>query len=154
MLEELIPHLRTQPGLQIAIAEWDISADHLRLWPGTLMIRGFPLSQYFNAFDFTVTAAGYNSFNEVISFGLPAIFIPNTHPGMDDQAGRAGYAEKHGAGIVLQADQLGEIVDLLPLMLNASSRSYIRQNCSRISLENGAAQAANLISQLVEQMRP
>lgn len=154
MLDELIPHLRTQPGLQIAIAEWDISTDHLRLWPGTLMIRGFPLSQYFNAFDFTVTAAGYNSFNEVISFGLPAIFIPNTHPGMDDQAGRAGYAEKHGAGIVLKADQLGEIVDLLPLMLNASSRSYIRQNCSRISLENGAAQAASLISQLVEQMRP
>ena len=154
MLDELMPHLRTQPGLQIAIAEWDISTDHLRLWPGTLMIRGFPLSQYFNAFDFTVTAAGYNSFNEVISFGLPSIFIPNTHPGMDDQAGRAGYAEKHGAGIVLKADQLGEIVDLLPLMLNASSRNYIRQNCSRISLENGAGQAANLILQLVEQMRP
>jgi len=146
--------LRTQPGLQIAIAEWDISTDHLRLWPGTLMLRGFPLSQYFNAFDFTVTAAGYNSFNEVISFGLPAIFVPNTHPGMDDQAGRASYAEKHGAGIVLKAEALGEIVDLLPLMLNANSRNYIRQNCSRISLDNGAGQAATLISKLVEQMRP
>ena len=45
-------------------------------------------SIYFNGFDATVQAGGYNSFHETRTFGLPALFYPNMNTGMDDQLAR------------------------------------------------------------------
>ncbi len=76
-------------------------------WPNVRVLRGgFPLSAYFNAFDFSIAAAGYNAYHEVISFGLPTVFLPNRAPSMDDQATRAEFAQDHGAGFVLDEDQM------------------------------------------------
>jgi UDP-N-acetylglucosamine:LPS N-acetylglucosamine transferase len=72
--------------------------DHLPRWPGHAAAAGFPISRAIAAFDFSVSAAGYNTFHEVIAQGLPTIFVPNRHPSMDDQGARAEFAQDHGAG--------------------------------------------------------
>ena len=41
------------------------------------IIRDYPNSRFFKAFDFAIMAAGYNSFHEAIQFSLPTIFYPN-----------------------------------------------------------------------------
>ena len=51
---------------------------------------------FFNAFDASIQAGGYNSYHEVRKFGIPTIFYPNMKTGMDDQLARCKQAEKEG----------------------------------------------------------
>lgn len=66
-----------------------------------VVIRDYPNSMYFNAFDATVQAGGYNSFHETRRFGLPALFYPNMETGVDDQYARCMVAENEGWGVVI-----------------------------------------------------
>ena len=67
-----------------------------------VLLRDYPNSMYFNAFDATVQAGGYNSFHETRKFGLPALFYPNMNTGMDDQLARCKVAETEGWGFVVE----------------------------------------------------
>ena len=54
------------------------------------------------AFDASVQAGGYNSYQEMRTFGIPTLFIPNMDTGMDDQvASDASNAEEEGWGLVV-----------------------------------------------------
>ena len=66
------------------------------------IIRDYPNSRYYNSFDFSIQAGGYNSFHESIRFSLPAIVIPNVKTGADDQMARSMVAEKSGCMLVLR----------------------------------------------------
>lgn len=69
---------------------------------GLIVIRDYPNSMYFNAFDATVQAGGYNSYHETRRFGLPALFYPNMNTGMDDQLARCNVSSQEGWGIVVE----------------------------------------------------
>ena len=69
---------------------------------GVILLRDYPNSMYFNAFDASVQAGGYNSYHEVRKFGIPTAFFPNMKTGMDDQLARCKQAEEEGWGIVVQ----------------------------------------------------
>ena len=83
------------------------------------LLRDYPNSMYFNAFDFAVQAGGYNSFHEMRNMGIPTLFYPNMNTGMDDQLARCKVAEDEKWGIVLEKRTKAEIVcgvgDLLNL---------------------------------------
>lgn len=66
-----------------------------------VLLRDYPNSMYFNAFDATVQAGGYNSFHETRRFRLPALFYPNMNTGMDDQFARCEASQDEGWGLVL-----------------------------------------------------
>jgi UDP:flavonoid glycosyltransferase YjiC (YdhE family) len=149
LLDRIIPLLNRIPRLQIAIAEWAISTDPMQMWPGTVLVRGFPISQYFRAFDLTIAAAGYNSFNEIISFAVPAIFMANTHRSMDAQATRADFAEEHGAAMTLDPSKLGQLSHIVPVLLNAKAREFLEGNCRRLAQPNGAAEAAAILESMM-----
>lgn len=59
-------------------------------------VRRFPLATHLRAFDLAVSAAGYNSFHELLRLGVPSLFIPNTQTSLDDQQARARHAHAHG----------------------------------------------------------
>jgi UDP-N-acetylglucosamine--N-acetylmuramyl-(pentapeptide) pyrophosphoryl-undecaprenol N-acetylglucosamine transferase len=73
-----------------------LSFSHERL----RVIRDYPNSLYAHAFDASVQAGGYNSYQEMRMFGVPTLFIPNTETGMDDQVARCKESEKEGWGTV------------------------------------------------------
>ncbi|MBL8595029.1 MAG: hypothetical protein JNK01_20250, partial [Devosia sp.] len=150
LLDHLIGVLRQVPQLQVAIAEWVNGAQSLNYWPDVTYLRGYPLSQYFNAFDFSVSAAGYNTFHEVMSFDLPTIFIPHRHPSMDDQAGRALHAQGLQAAFELDEADLGDLPDLVALLTDAKARSFLVGNGRKLRQPNGAADAAKALTQLLE----
>ena len=150
IIDPAVRELRRYPDVQIAIAEWANAPTGLSLWPEALMIKGFPISQYFNAFDFSIGAAGYNTFHETISLELPTIFVANAAPDMDDQVGRARFAQDAGAAFELPEDRLIELPAICEVLLNESARSLLRQNCRRIRRGNGAAEAAAAIGRLVD----
>lgn len=145
---EIIKSCGRFPQLQVVIAEWAIGAVSFDVWPEVKVLRGFPLSRYFNAFDFTISAVGYNSFNEIMSFGLPAIFLANLNPMMDDQAGRAAFAVDQGAAFMTSPDEIKDLHVLIEALLDERARSIIKVNTARIALPNGAQAAADLILKL------
>jgi hypothetical protein len=67
-------------------------------------IRGvYPLVRYLNAFDASVSAAGYNAVHELVSGGVPTLLVANSATRTDDQVARArGVA---GRGLALTADE-------------------------------------------------
>ena len=70
--------------------------------PRVHLLRDYPNSLYFNAFDCSVQAGGYNSYHEVKKFGLPTLFYPNMFTGMDNQLARCLVSVDEGWGLVLE----------------------------------------------------
>ncbi len=148
LVDKIVHELKSFPNLQIVMAEWGNGLYDLPLWENTRILRGFPISKYFNAFDFSIAAAGYNTFHEVIEFQLPTIFMPNRDPAMDDQGGRADFAQDRGAGFVLPEDQMFHLKALCEALLNDAANSVVKQNCQALSHPNGARAAARMIAEV------
>jgi UDP:flavonoid glycosyltransferase YjiC (YdhE family) len=102
----------------------------------------FPAARFFNAFDFSVAAAGYNTAHEVLGYGLPTIFVPNDTPGMDNQAARSEYAE--GRGVAMRATA-ADLEAKLQSMADQNFRASLRRRLRRLNMPNGAAEAAEVI---------
>lgn len=149
LTDRVVTALRAFPDLQLAAVEWPIAGLPVPATPGVLQVSGFPLARCYRAFDFTVSAAGYNSFHELMHYGLPGIFFANTHPSMDDQQARARFAEQSGAGFALSDGEVGELSGCAQALLDPRNRDLLALNARRIARPNGAAAAAGLLRALV-----
>jgi len=137
-IQDRVISLLKRQGVQVVLgqspialrAEPDMSADSV--------VVDYPNSRYFAAFDFAVLAGGYNSVCEAVSLGLPAIFLPNTATGADDQVER-----------VRQASQFGSYEYLLDFdedaFAHAVGRFLSRKAVAVRDQKNGAVTAAELI---------
>lgn len=85
---------------------------------GVRIIRDYPNSVYFDAFDATIQAGGYNSFHETRLAGLPVLFYPNMYTGMDDQLARCMVAESEGWGKVLKIRERDSIIEAVNDLLD------------------------------------
>jgi UDP:flavonoid glycosyltransferase YjiC (YdhE family) len=137
--------LRTVPEARIYNLRWPISDMPVLDTRSRADLELFPASRFFNAFDFSVAAAGYNTAHEVLGFGLPTVFVPNETEGMDNQAGRSAYAEGQGVAVSATAADL-EVK--LRSMADTKFRAALRRRLQRLKLPNGAAAAAEAIQAL------
>ncbi len=96
-----ISALTENNGVHIILGE-SLIGDRLEINLNNVhIIRDYPNAMYFNGFDATVQAGGYNSFHETRQSSLPALFYPNMNTGMDDQEARCNIAVEEGWGIVV-----------------------------------------------------
>lgn len=110
---------------------------------GWVEIDQYPVSRYFNAFEFSIQAGGYNSVQESIELSLPTIFVPNTATKTDDQSKRClGVAAK---GLGLTAVDSAELTHAINLMSDSQVRAEFRRRLDATPKANGAKQAAELI---------
>jgi SAM-dependent methyltransferase len=113
------------------------------------VLRQYPNSLYFNGFDLAVTAAGYNTFHELMHFGLPAVLIPNQETLTDDQVERARVAEQAGAAkVVLAIDQLA---DALTEALKEEVAARMRKCALALVPHNGAQAVAEWLLESVRE---
>ena len=133
------------------IAEWLTADFALDLWPSVTRLRCFPISRYYRAFDFTVSATGYNSFNEIIGFGVPSVLVPNLNRSMDDQHARAAFADRHGAAVHLDREKLSDLEQVYGAMRDRNRRRAMKEKCRLISKPNGAEKAARMIAEATTQ---
>jgi UDP:flavonoid glycosyltransferase YjiC (YdhE family) len=139
-----------QRNIQLAVAEWLISEAEAGVLPAEVLhLRAYPLSRYFNAFDGAISAVGYNSFHELIAYSVPAIFIPNEHPAMDDQLMRARFAERRGLGLCVRTREPYRLRPAIDRILEPDQRSCMISRCQALAFGNGAAAAARLIEEMV-----
>ncbi len=151
LLDGIISELSRHDGLQIALAEWVTGSVPLNLWPEVTVLRGFPISRHFRAFDFCVSAAGYNSFHELLGFNIPTIFVANQHPSMDDQYGRAKFAQDHSAAFEISEAEMDDFPDLVAMLIQGAARRFLSDHCKEIGRPNGAAAAAQALERAIMQ---
>lgn len=106
------------------------------------VLTDYPNSLDFNAFDFTIMAAGYNSYHEAIRFSVPTISIPNMETGMDDQLARVEVAEEAGAMIVLREVTKRRVQAVVERVLDESVRNSMIKASEKLHRPNGANQMA------------
>lgn len=141
--------LNEYENVHIVVGE-SIIGDRLKL-TGThvRIIRDYPNSLLFNAFDFAIMAGGYNSYHEAIAFTLPTLFIPNLNTGMDDQLERVNAGEASGACMVLADHTESAFRGKLNVLMDEAHRNSMRLACSTDMVENGAVKSAQKLVQLV-----
>jgi UDP:flavonoid glycosyltransferase YjiC (YdhE family) len=153
LLDRLLPALRRVDGLQLVAAEWLISDQDSGWQDPVRTIRRYPLARELRAFDFVVATPGYNAFHELAAYGVPAIFVPNENPRMDDHLARAAFAERQGFGLALARAELHKVDATVAAIAEPDRRALMRKAAARWSRPNGAAEAATALAELAFALR-
>jgi UDP-N-acetylglucosamine:LPS N-acetylglucosamine transferase len=151
LMGEVFARLRRFAGLEIVLAQWlNAPTAYDARWPGVRLLSGYPIPRYYRAFDFTISAAGYNSYNDLLRFGIPTIFIANDAQVMDDQGARARFAEQAEAAFNVPETDLSALSDCVAAILQPQVRGFLQDRARSIALPNGAADAARTVMELVQ----
>ena len=113
----------------------------------SLLRDTYPVSRYYRAFDFAVSAAGYNAYHELIAFAVPSVFVPMPRE-LDDQAARAHYAETAGVALACEGPGSERLEAVIEQMLDPDRRARMSARAAAIGLGNGAQEAARVLSRL------
>ncbi|NEE04100.1 UDP-N-acetylglucosamine--N-acetylmuramyl-(pentapeptide) pyrophosphoryl-undecaprenol N-acetylglucosamine transferase [Phytoactinopolyspora halotolerans] len=133
-------------GVQVCITKPEIAAGG-GVHSGVHVVRAYPLSRYYRAFDVAVSASGYNSFHELLRFGVPTLFVPNLQTALDDQRARAGFAAEKGLAHQVTTVTVESAEPLLADLL-ARGTEMVSQ-VAQFDPGNGAADAAMRITDLI-----
>lgn len=115
--------------------------------PEAEQLKVYPVMPLVRAFEFTVSAAGYNSAQEAVALAVPTIFIPNLSTTTDDQARRARQlAEK---GLALTAGTVVELRAALEKIGDPDFREGLKSALHREGEPEGAAEAAAIVDRVV-----
>ncbi len=149
VVQHIVSTLEDLGIAQIVIADWVIAEHPLETWPSVTMLRNFPNSHFLRAFDFVVSAAGYNTFHELIGYGLPTIFVPNEKVETDDQLGRSRFAEDEGLGLCMAITELDNFESYAQRLMDPAEREHIVAACRRHRWHNGAEVAAERLAAVI-----
>ena len=133
-------------GVGICVTQAEI-ARSVRTRADVHVVREFPLSRLFGAFDLAVSAAGYNSFHELLRFGIPTLFVPKLETALDDQQGRARFAADKGLAHVMERVSVDGATPLLCDLLERGHTMVAK--VSSVDRGNGASAAAMHLRGLV-----
>ncbi|MDN5746542.1 MAG: hypothetical protein L0H31_15690 [Nocardioidaceae bacterium] len=113
---------------------------------GLIRVSAYPVMRYARAFDATITAAGYNSVQEVVSIQLPSILVPNVKTITDDQSRRAHRLAEQGLCWV--AEDSAGLRRAIELLSDERKRQTMRARQGHVDDADGASQAAHIVEQI------
>ena len=96
------------------IAHWPMAGTKPLYLDGAQTIEQRPIAPHYQRFDVIISAAGYNSFHEILAGGYPAIFVPQEDEGRDNQLARARWASDMGLTKICREDDIGNLAQLIP----------------------------------------
>ncbi|HYF03189.1 MAG TPA: hypothetical protein VEC36_07425, partial [Patescibacteria group bacterium] len=95
--------------------------------------------EFFRAFDFAISAGGYNSVYELLYCGIPTIFYPQARL-YDDQAARVEFLKNEG--LCLLTDELDDIFKKIEMLVNDSVRAGFKKRALQKFSQNFAFETA------------
>lgn len=118
----------------------------LSAWKNTRVVQTRDALSLCLLADLVISAAGYNSFHEVLYHGLPAIFVPQMAVFMDDQERRARAAADRGLAECVLAHELLLLDREIASCLDGGKAGQFRTALAATALPApGNAEAARLI---------
>jgi len=145
----MIAMLQAQGNYQVAIVDWVTAAHALGQRPRVTRLAAFPNARYFRAFDFIVSAAGYNSFHELLYYGIPCVFVPLEVDYLDNHLARAEFAAEQGMAHALRLRDVKDFAEVVGLLADPEQRAAMTAACRQHRQSNGAETAAKLVAELV-----
>ena len=116
-------------GWHVVVAAGPLYHGRERRGPHVTWLDRYCPLELMNGVDAAVSAAGYNSFHELMYAGVPTVFLPLPRIA-DDQLERCQRAEKAGAGRVAHSDEA--VPDLLEAAGSAeAARALVPHNGAR-----------------------
>ncbi len=120
----------------------------------TLLLRGVPATLpgfrvvdldavSLRGADLAVSTADYTSFHELLSAGVPTVFVPDP-AAADDQLARARFAA--AAGAALCAERPADLDEVLARAARPEVRAALARRCAEVAFGNGAAAAADWVA--------
>lgn len=137
-----------QPGCLHLAVIWPGGAvpPGLSRWSSTRVVQTRHALALCRIADAVVSAAGYNSFHELLYHGVPAIFVPQMAPFMDDQERRARAASDRGLAVTVGADEFLLLERELVSFLRGDRRDGLAEALASVALPvPGTADAARMI---------
>jgi UDP-N-acetylglucosamine:LPS N-acetylglucosamine transferase len=84
---------------------------------------------------------------------VPAVFIPDESPEMDNQVLRAKYAEACGHAFCLRAGDVHRVNEVLAAATSDAFTAEVRRRAARLVFNDGAAEIARTIELAVGALR-
>lgn len=115
-------------------------------WKNTRVVKTKNALSLCQSADLVVSAAGYNSFHEVLYHAIPTILIPQIAPFMDDQEKRARAASERGLAATVLAHEFLQLEREVSEFLDDGKAVLVRDLISNTLLpDRGNRAAAALI---------
>lgn len=115
-------------------------------WANSFVVRTSRAVDLCRAADLCVSAAGYNSFHELIYAQVPAIYIPQSAPYLDDQERRAQSAAERHLSVLVKEDELFKLEREALAFIDGGKGEDLRTTLRNESLpEPGNSAAAQII---------
>ncbi len=130
-----------RPDLLFAVAQAPLSRLEIEESDNLIPITHYPMAERFAAFDFAVSATGYNSAMELLYHGVPTIFVPFLRQ-VDDQLARAKRIEAAGAGLCLERLTTENLLGKLDELALPETALRIERAAQSLVPDNGADRAA------------
>ncbi|SNT12169.1 glycosyltransferase [Tropicimonas sediminicola] len=128
-----------------------VVAPALHGWPNTHVVQTLEATALGMAADFVLSAAGYNSVGEILYHQIPAIFIPQSAPYLDNQTRRAQALAERGLGAMVEETEFLRLERCLRDFLDGTAVEQVRSALGQAELPSpGADEAARLIAAQLE----
>jgi UDP:flavonoid glycosyltransferase YjiC (YdhE family) len=144
----VLEELASRPEIEVVVLDWIIGELEQQLPPHVRRLRAYPAARYLRAFDFAISAAGYNSFHELMSYGVPSILVPNENPMMDAQELRGLWAERQGLAYLVRRHELYRASWAVRSLLDPEQRERMGRRCALLPACDGAASIARCLDLL------
>ncbi|WP_052344462.1 glycosyltransferase [Thermocrispum municipale] len=145
--------LLEDPEWQVAVVRSHIAMGRIPLADESRCIElagVYPLSRYLAAFDAAVAAGGYNSVHELLTAGIPTLFVPNPTSGTDDQPARTRWLADQGFARYADAAQLDDVRTQARALHDEQERERLRKACAGLPKPEGSVQTAEQIADLLK----
>ncbi len=117
-------------------------------WENSRVVNTLHALDFCQAADLCISAAGYNSFHEILYARVPAILIPQSAPYLDDQERRASAAFERGLAGLVRENGLLTLEREVCAFLDDGKSALVRNALRDHNLpETGNKEAARLIEE-------
>ena len=151
--QAILDELGRRPEMELVFVDWLIGERRQDLPAHVRRLSTFPVPRFLAAFDLAVSAAGYNSFHELLSLAVPTVFVPNENPMMDAQELRALWAERQGLALCVRHHDPYRMAWALRALLDPARRAQLRERCRSLPPCDGAAATARHLEHLAASVR-
>lgn len=119
--------------------------------PGVVRVVAYPVMPCIRAFEFMISAAGYNSAAEAVALGVPSVLVPNPRAKTDDQVRRARLLADQG--LVLCATDEADLASAIQGLAEESRRIEMVEVLRKVPAPSGASQAAQVLDDAISRAR-
>jgi UDP:flavonoid glycosyltransferase YjiC (YdhE family) len=146
-----IERLSRDPRVHVVVAVSPLRSRAVPLPDGVAKVSTYPLASVYRAFDFSISGAGYNIYHELLAYGLPGLLVPNAGTPLDDQIGRARFAERAGFARNWESRSEADLDRHLSALLDDGERTEMARRAHGLRFENGAGPAAALVARMARE---